>query len=399
MTRKRLSLLAALALLLPLTGCWDRRELNELAISVAMGIDKSDNLYEVTVQVVQPGEVTDKRGTSGQVPVTIYQANGVTIFEAIRKMTTVSPRKIYAAHLRAVVFGEPLAREGIGDALDLLSRDYEPRTDFYLLVAKGTTAARALGVLTPLEKIPANKIFESIQTAEKAWAPVRAVTLDEFIGDYENEGNNPVLSGISVIGDGQAGETKENVESVRPAVHLQNAGLAVFRKDRLIGWLDERESKGYNYAVNNVRDTVGHVPCPGGGHVAVEVTRSKASIRGSVKGGRPRLAVELNVEQNVGEVQCRMDLTQTKTVQDLERRSEQTLEEIVRGTIEAAQRKYKTDFLGFGEAVHRRDPGAWKSLRSDWDKHFETAVVDVKVNVKIKRTGTLGNSFKEKGRE
>src|SRR4051794_14201842 len=139
MSPKHLRLLLAVALLFPLTGCWDKRELNELAISVALGIDKVDGQYQVTAQVVQPGEVAAKKGgNGGSAPVTMYQEKGVTTFEAIRKMTTISPRKIYAAHLRIVVFSEELAREGIGEALDLLSRDYELRTDYYLLVAKGT---------------------------------------------------------------------------------------------------------------------------------------------------------------------------------------------------------------------------------------------------------------------
>jgi spore germination protein KC len=392
--------LLAFTLLLPLTGCWDRREINELAISVAIGIDKVDSQYQVTVQVVKPGEFAAKKGgNSGSTPVTMYQAKGATIFEAIRKMTTVSPRKIYAAHLRVAVIGEELAREGIGNALDLLSRNYEFRMDFYLLVAKGTTAAHVLDILTPLEKIPANKLFGSIETSEKVWAPVTGVTLDKFIMDYESKGKSPVLSGIRVSGDDEIGGTVENLETIRPAAQLRNTGLAVFRKDQLIGWLNEKENKGYNYIINNVSSTVGHVACPHGGNVAMEVIRSKAKMKGSVKNGRPRLAVELRVEQNVGEVQCRIDLTRVKAVQDLEKSAEQALKEILDRSIKAAQSKYKTDFFGFGNAIHRSDPGAWKSLKKEWDKLFEDAVVDVTVKVKIKRTGTVTNSFLEEGRK
>jgi spore germination protein KC len=271
--------------------------------------------------------------------------------------------------------------------------------DFYLLVAKGTTAAHVLDILTPLEKIPANKLFGSIETSEKVWAPVTGVTLDKFIMDYESKGKSPVLSGIRVSGDDEIGGTVENLETIRPAAQLRNTGLAVFRKDQLIGWLNEKENKGYNYIINNVSSTVGHVACPHGGNVAMEVIRSKAKMKGSVKNGRPRLAVELRVEQNVGEVQCRIDLTRVKAVQDLEKSAEQALKEILDRSIKAAQSKYKTDFFGFGNAIHRSDPGAWKSLKTEWDKHFEDAVVDVTVKVKIKRTGTVTNSFLEEGRK
>jgi spore germination protein KC len=400
MNRRWLSLLLTFTLLLLLTGCWDRRELNELAISVAIGIDKVGSQYQVTVQVVQPGVVAAKKGGSGgATPVTMSQAKGATIFEAIRKMATDSPRKIYAAHLRVAVIGEELAREGIGNALDLLSRNYEFRMDFYLLVAKGTTAANVLNILTPLEKIPASKLFGAIETSEKVWAPVMAVTLDKFIMDYGSMGKNPVLSGIKVSGDDEKGGTKGNLETIRPAAQLRNTGLAVFRKDKLIGWLNEKESKGYNYILNNVSSTVGHLACPQGGNVAVEVIRSKAEMKGSVNNGLPRLAVELLVEQNVGEVQCRIDLTKVKAIQDLERIAEQALKETLDSSIKAAQSKYKADIFGFGNTIHHSDPGAWKSIKAEWDKLFEKTVVDVTVKVKLRRTGTMTNSFLEEGRK
>lgn len=390
------TIVVTIALLLPLTGCWDRREMNELAISVAIGIDKIDQYYQVTVQVVQPGEVAARKGGNGdQTPVTMYQAKGITIFEALRKMTTVSPRKIYAAHLRVAVFGEELAREGIGDALDLLSRDYELRPDFYLLIAKDATAANALNILTPLEKIPANKLFDSIITSEKVWAPVLAVTLDAFITDYVSNGKNPVVSGIKVSGDSMNGKTTGNLETIKPHAQIKNTGLAVFRKDRLIGWLNEEQSKAYNYVLNNVKSTVGHIECPQGGHIALQIMSSKAKITGTVNEGRPRLTVAMDLVENIGEIQCSIDMSQDGAMQDLEERSAQALKDILERSVHAAQNKLKTDFYGFGNAIHRSNPSAWKALQENWDKHFEDAVVDIRVKVKIRSTGTVKNSFLE----
>lgn len=44
-----------------LSGCWNRRELNELAIAVAAGVDWVDDRYRLTVQVAIPGQVTSKK--------------------------------------------------------------------------------------------------------------------------------------------------------------------------------------------------------------------------------------------------------------------------------------------------------------------------------------------------
>ncbi|WP_127529623.1 Ger(x)C family spore germination protein [Paenibacillus kobensis] len=387
-------LVMTVALLWPLTGCWDRRELNELAISVALGIDKVDDKYQVTVQVVQPAEVASQKGGAGNyAPVVMYQTTGITIFEAIRKMTITSPRKIYASHLRIVVIGEQLAREGIGNALDLLSRDYELRTDFFLLVAKGIKAEKVLKILVPLEKIPANKIYNSIRTSEKVWAPVTAVTLDDFIMDYESKGKNPVINGIRVTGNAEIGIKKENVEMIQPAARIKNSGIAVFRKDQMIGWLTEDQSKGYNYVINTIKSTVGHIQCPDGGYVALEVVRSKSKMKAAVQNGNLRLAVDIHVEENLGEVQCQLDLTKVSVIQELERKAELRVKDLVEQTMDSAQKKFRCDFFGFGNALHRSNPKAWKKLQPDWDEHFAEAPVSVTVKVNIKRTGTIGNSF------
>lgn len=61
LTRRTPSLLSPLCLLICmgimtmiLTGCWNRRELNELAVVLAVGIDSADGQYEVSVQVAEP---------------------------------------------------------------------------------------------------------------------------------------------------------------------------------------------------------------------------------------------------------------------------------------------------------------------------------------------------------
>lgn len=390
--------LLLLLLTLPITGCWDRREMNELGIALGMGIDRIGDKFVVTVQVVKPGQVAAQKGAGGaEAPVVMYKAEGPTIFEAIRKMTKASPRKIYAAHLRVLLFGEAIARQGIGNALDLLSRDYELRTDFYLLVARDVTAEEALNILTPLEKIPANKLYRSIETSEKAWAPVVSITLDDFVNDVVSNGKNPIISGIHIVGNADSGEgsSSRNLNSIYPKVSLVNDGIAVFRKDRLVGWMNDRESKGYNYITNNVHSTVGHISCPSGGKLALEVVGARSKLSAKMVRGRPHLGVDVKVEETVGEVECRIDLTKPSTIEELERRAQDTLAGVLRHSIEKGQKKFKSDYFGFGNALHRSHPQMWKQVRKDWDERFEDADVDINVQVKIKRTGTITNSFME----
>ncbi|MGM0879103.1 MAG: Ger(x)C family spore germination protein, partial [Bacillota bacterium] len=362
-----------------------------------MGIDKSEDQYQVTSQVVDPGEVREGGGT--RTPVITYQATADNPFEARRKMTTISPRKIYASHILVVVIGEELAKEGIGDVLDYLSRDHEHRTDFFIVVAKGTSAANVLKILTPLEKIPANKLFSSLETSEKAWAPTVSVTLDELISDIVSKGKQPVLTGLQVTGDQKVGEKKENVEEIGTPSQMQYSGLGVFQKDKLIGWLNEEESKGYNYITNNVKSTVGHVACPNGGTLVLEVMHSQSNLKGKVKNGYPTINVNISIEANVGAVHCQIDLMKEKTIAELEKKTEQKVKSIVEQAINKVQEEFQSDIFGFGEVIHRTDPKAWKEIKNNWDQEFVDLPVNVKADVKIRRVGTVGQSFLEEGKE
>lgn len=46
-----------------LTGCWNRRELNELAVVLAVGIDSAYGQYAVSVQVSEPLQMSRNRGS------------------------------------------------------------------------------------------------------------------------------------------------------------------------------------------------------------------------------------------------------------------------------------------------------------------------------------------------
>ncbi|MEC0092786.1 Ger(x)C family spore germination protein [Paenibacillus macquariensis] len=397
---KRMGLLLCICILLAVsvTGCWSRRELNDLAIAVGLGIDKVGDKYKVSVQVVEPSEVAGNK-SSGVAPVTMYQATANSLLEALRKMTTISPRKIYIAHLRIVVISEALAREGIGDALDFMSRDPEARNDFYVVIAKDAKAIDTLKILTNLERVPAVRLFSSLDTSEKQWAPTMAVKLDKLIADLVSEGRHPVLTGLKVIGDPKIGETKKNVETILSPADLQYSGLAVFRKDKLIGWLSDEEGKAYNFINNNITSTARSVNCPKGGKVTFRVIRSDSKVKGSIRDERPRIDIEVTTEAHVAEVQCSLDLTKPETIKELEKLAERKLIDLIDTTVARVQQDYKVDIFGFGEAIRRSNPKAWKTLKKNWDHTFANIPVNVKVHYKIQQLGKVSNSFLEEMKE
>ncbi|OXM85274.1 Ger(x)C family spore germination protein [Paenibacillus rigui] len=383
------------AALICLTGCWNRRELNELSIASAYGLDKIGTGYQISVQLINGDEVATNKGGGGgnRMPVvTQVLAHGNSIFESVRQLSTSTPRKIYSSHIQMLVIGETLARDGIAKVLDALSRDHEMRTDFYIAVAKDATAADVLKVLSPLEKIPSHKLFASLESVQNAWGGSTKVDLHQLIYDLVSKGKDPVLAALRITGDPEVGQSKRNLNSVNPPVLLQYDGLAVFNKDRLVGWLNQEESKGYNYITGGIKSTIVPVPCPEGGQLGIELIRTDKSLKGKVTGGQPQVNLHIDTEGNVGEVECHLDLSEPETIRLLERGAEDKIKETVQAAVKKAQ-KYKADIFGFGDAIHRADPKAWRQLEPDWNQHFGELTVQVTVDMNIRRTGSVVESF------
>ena len=396
---KTLPLVLITIILIPiLTGCWNRRELNELALVVAMSIDKSGKQFSISAQVVDPGEVSVSARGGGRAPVTTYDEKGKHLFEAVRRMTTVSPRKLYWSHLQMLVISEEVAKDGLNNILDFFTRDNEFRKDFYIVVSKDIQAKEILRNLTSIEKIPAHKMRSSLETSERAWAPTVAIQLDELIAALTSDGINPVLTGISIHGNGPKGESVENVQRIQPFARLKYKNIAVFKKDKLIGWFNENESKGYNYIMDNVRSTVGHIPCEKKGELVVEIIRSKTKIKGKVVNGKPKIDISLSSEANIGEVSCHVDLTKPDAITQLEKNTDKVNVDTVKNSINKAK-ELGVDVFGFGEVIHRADPKAWKSLKNNWDKEFVQVPVTIHSEFKIRRTGAVNQSFLQQEKE
>lgn len=380
-----------------LTGCWSSRELNELAIVTALGIDKTDNGYLLSVQIINTGEIAGKN-SSGRAEVVRFMKSGDTVFDAFRKLSTEAPRKIYVAHLRVVVFGEEMAREGIGKTLDVLSRDHEMRSDFFLTVAKGSTAFDILSVETALEKLPANQLYNALEASEKVWAPTMAVTLDELINSIVSKGKEPVLTGIYLHGDPESGSDFNNVERTSPNTFLKIGSLGVFKKDKLLDWLNVEDSKAVNYITDNVKSTVVNVPCEDG-KISIETIRSKTKVKGKIEKGKPKIDISIFSEGNVSDVECKFDLSTPEKIKELEEKYKNRIKNGIEGSLKKVQKDYQSDIFGFGEVIHRVNPKAWKRLEPNWDQEFENLEISVKVNAKIRHLGTITESFQKEVEE
>ncbi len=122
--------------------------------------------------------------------------------EALRKASMKVSRRLYFAHTNLVVISEKLAREeGLDFVLDNLDRDTEFRTTATMVVAHKTKAENIVKILTPIDKIPSNKVNKTLDFTEAQYGRVVKTNIQDVLKTLAITTKAPVIPGYMMIGD------------------------------------------------------------------------------------------------------------------------------------------------------------------------------------------------------
>ncbi|MGG3159396.1 Ger(x)C family spore germination protein [Priestia megaterium] len=400
MKRKGVFLLLILTMTLFLTSCWSKKELTDLAIVAAMGLDKTkDGRYHITLQIINPGNVAGGMqgggGGTQSPPITIYSASGNNIVEASRRASSRISRRLYYAHTNLVVVGEKLAKEeGLDTLIDGLDRDPEFRNTSTIVIANHSTAADLVKTLTPVDKIPANKILKTLEFTQRKWGENVKTSLQDVMTSLESPGRGTVVSGFHLVGNPQQAQKLDNLQESAPAATLRASGIAVLKQGKLVDWLYGKPARGTVWILNKIQGTDININWEGKKEaIAYQTVRQKTSISSQVKNGQPHISVHTRVEGDIGDMEVPVDITNPKVIKEIEQSVSKEIKKELGTAVERAQ-KNKTDILGFGEVIHRSRPKQFKRLKQEWnDVYFPKLNVDITVEAYIRRAGLRNKSF------
>ncbi|MHB8061016.1 MAG: Ger(x)C family spore germination protein [Ruminiclostridium sp.] len=370
-------IIVCIFLILSTTGCWNRRELDTLAILMGIGLDKpkESSEIELTAQIAKTAETKDpiKEGFGGiGNAYWNIKSTGDTVFNAMRGFTHESGRKIYLPHNQVIIFGKEMAEAGVQKYIDFFIRDPETRLNVLVLVSKGS-ASEVLDVKSELEKIPALNISNLIE-GQAATSQTSSVKLKDFLTQLMSKTTAPVAPLIEVSGEG---EKKTVLVS----------GTAVFKKDKLVGQLDKNETRGLLWAINKVKSGIIAVNCPDGdGKVSLEIIRAHGEISAEIKDNKIHVKVKIKEEGNIGDQECTENLALPPKVAALNKEKAKVIQGEVIAALKKA-RELKTDIFGFGEAVHQKYPKQWEDMEKRWDELFPDIEVEIIVETKLELTG------------
>lgn len=392
--------LVLMLIILPLfqdTGCWSRKETETLAITTAIGIDRVDmggrKMYRMSEHILLPrqlgaGPMRVGGGAGKQRAFWVATSLGQSVEGAGRNLATRVPRVMFLAHTRVIVFGEDVSREGLDEVLDFLTRYKEIRERSFILVTRGE-AAKAMLAQPEMDRELAHETF-GIETFARTQTPkVPQITLKEFGERMLTPGIDAWAPVFEVM---TPPEKPSPEESPRQTVRVR--GIAMFKTDRLAGWLGDRESQGVMIATGKVKQGDVTVNTGDRGQVTCIYRLPKVKTTVKISGEKINLTIKAGMEADVVETSP-YPITDQEGIKAVERAINRQVEDWIRSAVEKSQAA-GADILGVGRIIERKNHAFWDRNGDKWTELYPRVSVEVKVDTKVSRTGMRNKSFEAK---
>lgn len=383
-------LLVLLSLFL-LTGCWNYQELNSVAISTAIGIDKNDDgKYEVSTMVAnsKKEQSSSKESESQSV---IFTGIGNTIAEAFKDIDLYNPRRNYIGHVAVVVISEEVARDGLNDVLDFSARNPESTKRFQMVIAKNCKAKDILKILTPLETFSAQNIANNLKYSRDSQATSTSILYSDFIYNLLEKGINPILPSVILKGDKKDGSKDESLQQTVPDAFIKINNLALFDDYKLVGFSSANESRGINLLKNSIEQLTANIKIDDE-YITFRLLESDTKTKIDFK-DKPTINVEINGIATLVEDNCDHSLTDEDVMKEIENKINKKIEVLANQGLKVAK-KYKTDVFGYGNLIYKNYPKYFEQFKN-WDKEgFNDLEVKIKSKVVLSTTGSAKTTLK-----
>ncbi len=396
---KKARWLLIIVMLLLTGGCWQYQELDHLAMVSAIGIDKVEDEYLVTVQVINVRKLTkDSSAGSNEAPITIYEGKAKTLGQAINKVYLQSPKDLYLGHIEVVVIGEDTAKIGLREYIDFLLRDREARKVYPVVIAKEAKANEVLKVLTSIETLPSTNLTSILENAHKNNGTLTNRTFDNILICLYVRGRHPVVPAVEIIKPTKKGDETDNISSSDPETKLIATGPAVLLDDKLAGYFNDDQGLGYNIIRKRVQSSVISFPCDNkGNYASVKIDTPNFKLDAKVKNNSPLFNLSVEVTATISDYNCDLNLKKPENVKKVEEMANKRLTEILNSAIKSTQKEYKSDVLGFGEVLYRNNYKYWEKVEKDWDKMYQNVEYKIEAKTTINNTGSTTIPAKEGG--
>ncbi len=414
---KAAAVLLSVILMGSLSGCYDQREIDELAYPLAIGLDVGEaNILRMSLQMAAPlaigggggGESGGGGGGSAAETTSIITVDTPSIYSGLNLINNIISKEINLSHANVIIISKELAQKGVTHYIQAIQRGREFRPDAFIMVSIDPPDKFLENVKPLLESNPA-KYYELLLGKDYAsFFPDVRVSGFHFAEESDYVEPVAILSGINEKDKvEQLDEKAGNVVSERPegiyeagSIPIASKqktvamGVAVFKKGRMAGTLNGAEAACYQMLTGNYKHSYWSFTDVYDEKKLVVmdiIQRKKPTIKAKLSEGRAVVNIVLDLEGDFTSIQSKIGY------EDYQLPMEKKASEVIRDEITKMLRKtteeYESDICGIGKYVKGNflTLGDWKSF--NWEEKYKKTIFNIDVKLKVRRTGLIIRSM------
>lgn len=375
------------------SGCWDRSEVNDLAIILAAGIDQENrNSVKLSVEVYIPkggeaGTTQDAMSPSGGGgrQTLVSSATGVSLSDAMSHLQERLSRKLYWGHNHVFVIGKERAEAGLEDDLDFVLRYPEMRERANFYITEGT-AMEVMKVMPQLER----STMEALRELSKTEVGSR-VDLKQLLELMSRSPDQAFYLPYVLRGT----EMTDN-RNVRDSNVPYFKGMAILKRGKLVGTVDNETALGVLWLTDRIKTSTMIVYPMSTGSISIRLSRSETEVKPHIgTDGRWSLSLTVRYEGEVTQNTSGLDLMKPDQFKRIVEGANATIRRRMEAALKEVRTGMKTDVLDFGEAFRRKYPKQWRAAKGGWENRFAQIEIALDVKADTIRPGSITGNIPE----
>ncbi len=321
-------------------------------------------------------------GSGGEKIHNIISASGPSVFEAQRKLKAHSSKILYFGYVDYFLIGEDAAKEDFGKYMDYISRNENIRFTPKIYVVSGCSAKTFINQTASTDKYLGDWL-ENIKSdidLLSNFSEVKVITVMNMLDNSDSSaGIIPVIKCVEI-------ENETIVGGELPEKDASTSGYAVIKDFKLIGFIEEEYSRGYNFLVDKVKSAPITVEDFSGQNVALELLYENTKVQAKFSGDTLEgVTYKTAVEANIAEQLSRANIWTQNEIENLGTK----LSEIVKGEMEqviAKSKEFQIDCTDLGEQIRMQHPYKWEKLKDQWREIYPDLDIQIQVETKLRRS-------------
>ena len=351
-----------------IAGCSNIEQLDDKMIIHGVGIDRVENTFELTIQQFSVTGSNEKEEGAQ-----VVKTKGNSLMDAFSDLSLQTGKTPMFSQNLVLAIGEETAYNGINDILDFFVRYYESRPTVKIIIVKGK--AESVLSFKKDDKLIMAKDIMAITESERINSKVMSSNIFQFVGALKNSTLDPIASIVSV--------ERQNDEEI-----LAANGTAVFKNDKLAGFIDTNSTRGALIINNRLNGGTEVIDVESVGKVSYSLAKSKSKVKFKLENGKPVYNIIIKINTNIYEIE--RDIKNQLPDSAFNLMEEALISRIKTITSQAIYKsifEYNSDIFGFGQIALKSDKEYFITVENNWDQAMKEAKYNIDVSVKIDDTG------------